>query len=591
MLTPCAARHAVLSAAACRILSLVGPGGEVVASINTRPFGIAVESDPEEGDNYLNVESDKEEAEERENYLTLEAGLADEELAEETNNYLDVESQPAPELYSLPQDSVSQAPAEYATPNPPLPAEYDNRDLNTEEAVYAIAREPGQHHARSDAPVPVQRQYHEASDPGMGFNPFDDEGGGYAMVSHVNNPFHPANADPHEDLYSDTEDAAPLAQVEYAVPSKRPATQAPLLPERGYGPNTVNPFADSFSEEPDVLTKPLPATAGTSPLASTDAFTRRVSAIFSAADQTDGAKTAMNLGPNASLDRTELQHRLDYVMLGSLLTDYGLLAAFRQGSNGRVDFSDLLTKLDLNQDGKISLQEWVDGFVAMRARIGQSLEETQGIPTLSEPAAWPDDRMSFAPSEASGLTGAGGTEMEVAAAADRIMPIPLSRNRTQALDKELVPVTIRKSIGDAMGIEIYGGVETGNSGIYISEVAPFSPADGKLMPHDEIVAVGSKEFRPLSRNEAKDVLLETNGQSVIELLVCRKKGTAPSKPKENPKGDVRGTKDVGRGLFILDKPLRKRRESEKLSAMTTEANPHTSQNPFAATVNPDNFKA
>jgi len=142
-----------------------------------------------------------------------------------------------------------------------------------------------------------------------------------------------------------------------------------------------------------VATAAIP-TEGASFLASTDAFTRRVLAIFRAADQTDGTKTAMNLGPNASLDSTELQHRLNYGMLASLLADYGLLAAFRQGNNGQVDYRDLLIKLDLNRDGNISIKEWVDGFVAMRARLGQR-RETQGISMLLEPPAWHHGRISF----------------------------------------------------------------------------------------------------------------------------------------------------------------------------------------------------
>lgn len=427
----------VLSAAGCQTLSLVGADGEVVTTTNLQPLSGELESDPEEGENYLAVES-KEEQMERDNYLDVGNEYAEE--VEERDNYLDVESTTAspekiPEVeYANPQDALKGDYAvvgadrgleEYATPNPPLP-EYDNGDFHeAEEVVYAEAREPHQMR-RSDAPAEVQRQYHDTEDAGFGFNPVA-----------ATNPFHPANADPQEDLYSDGEPEQPT----YAVVNKSPAAEPPALPARGYDP-------DAFNEESHVDSKPLP-----------------------------------------------------------------------------------------------------------------SLKAVFGLPSSPEKEE----------------------------SAEVIAPVP--KPRGPAHDKELVPVTVRKAIGDSIGIEIYGGVETGNSGIYVSEVTPFSPSDGKLMPHDEIVTIGSQEFRQLSRSEAKDVLLETNGQATIELLVSRKKGTKPQKPSENPKGDIRGTKDVGRGLFVLDKPLRKRRESEKLSAMTTDANPHAEENRFATKADPGQYEA
>ena len=134
-------------------------------------------------------------------------------------------------------------------------------------------------------------------------------------------------------------------------------------------------------------------------------------------------------------------------------------------------------------------------------------------------------------------------------------------------ERELVPVTLTKRLGEALGFNIFGGTETGEPGIFVSKVDEEGPTQGLVLPDDEVLAVGLQKMRPLTRSEADQVLDEARGAEQVKIIVSRVKDTQPA-------GDRRDTLAVGRGKFVLSTPLRSRSKSTNLSVHAGKSNPH-----------------
>jgi len=85
--------------------------------------------------------------------------------------------------------------------------------------------------------------------------------------------------------------------------------------------------------------------------------------LFMAADVSDGTLTFSNATPDNYLDRTELAHRLDGKQLMVLLKQAGVLGKLK----GEHNVKQIVRRMDTNNDGKVSLGEFINFAVPARA--------------------------------------------------------------------------------------------------------------------------------------------------------------------------------------------------------------------------------
>ena len=116
-------------------------------------------------------------------------------------------------------------------------------------------------------------------------------------------------------------------------------------------------------------------------------------------------------------------------------------------------------------------------------------------------------------------------------------------------------------------------------GVHVTSVDADGPANDRLYVDDEILAMGTTRMRQLTSSEVKDLLADMYGYPEIHMVVSR-----PHKTMERL--EQRGLKEAGRGRFVLDKPLRKRRSVGLADAMAQDI---LSANPFGLTIPEDDF--
>eukprot|EP00039_Didymoeca_costata_P018769 m.334885 g.334885 ORF g.334885 m.334885 type:complete len:2064 (+) comp17460_c0_seq1:146-6337(+) len=104
--------------------------------------------------------------------------------------------------------------------------------------------------------------------------------------------------------------------------------------------------------------------------------------LFNRADQSDGISTFSTAKPDRYLDLTELRFRLNSNELARLLKQAGVLHKIDANGDGVLTIEEMMVALDQDQDGKISLEEFLD--VAL---VGKKHTVTPGT-------SWDDPRNS-----------------------------------------------------------------------------------------------------------------------------------------------------------------------------------------------------
>jgi hypothetical protein len=143
----------------------------------------------------------------------------------------------------------------------------------------------------------------------------------------------------------------------------------------------------------------------------------------------------------------------------------------------------------------------------------------------------------------------------------------------------IVTVVLQKPVGVSAGFAAVGGTETGLGGILVTAVDEDGAAQGQLYVDDEILAIGTTRMRQLTSSQAKDLLTDTFAYPEVHMVISR-----PHKTVERL--EQRGLKEAGRGRFVLDKPLRKRRSIGLVDAM---AEAILEQNPYGLTLPEEEF--
>jgi hypothetical protein len=151
---------------------------------------------------------------------------------------------------------------------------------------------------------------------------------------------------------------------------------------------------EAEEEEEEETPPPRPAKpAATSDIAEEPAeafpeLNTHLSALFKAADLKDTQHTAV---PGEFLDRAELVFRLNKDDLKKLFSDAGVMHHFDKDGDGKLSFTDLVQTMDADNDGTISLEEFL-GTAMEKMKSKGSAAAPAGGTSIEEP--WLHEKMS-----------------------------------------------------------------------------------------------------------------------------------------------------------------------------------------------------
>lgn len=81
------------------------------------------------------------------------------------------------------------------------------------------------------------------------------------------------------------------------------------------------------------------------------------------------------------------------------------------------------------------------------------------------------------------------------------------------------------AVGEPLGINIKGGMETALNAVYIANIIPLTVAQrcGRLRVDDQILMLGNECLVGVTAAEANSILLKAAKEGVVEVCVCRRK--------------------------------------------------------------------
>lgn len=166
----------------------------------------------------------------------------------------------------------------------------------------------------------------------------------------------------------------------------------------------------------------------------------------------------------------------------------------------------------------------------------------------------------------------------------QISPAVATPKNIKRIGKQVLRVTIHKSIGEPIGFGIYGGIETGERGIFVSFVDSSGSASEILQPNDEIFAIGFHRMQDLSSAQANQVLEEATGVECIKIIIARSQQDIGGSAR-------RETLKLGPGKFMLSTPLRSRRSADALSSLAKSPNLRDRQSVYDETYDISEFSS